>query len=91
MTFFPDVESYLADWSHSIFCYLMSEGGRSYNCTSDIFPDGHNFVFPAFHLSDEGVVSSYVTRKLHSLANLNEILGLTSRHSSQVSKFVRTD
>lgn len=71
----------------------MSEGDPVHNITSDLFPDGQNFVFPCFHLSEEGVVSSHVAGKPHELADLIKIPRLTEKRLSQASTFplINTD
>jgi len=39
VTFFNDAHTYLIDWLHSIFCYLMADGSHSFSLQAGMYPE----------------------------------------------------
>mmetsp|Transcript_340 Transcript_340/g.479 ORF Transcript_340/g.479 Transcript_340/m.479 type:complete len:559 (-) Transcript_340:42-1718(-) len=91
ISFFPDFCSYLIDWCHCMFCYLVSDGSDSYSTQSSGVPDGNTFLFPSLRHKDQNAIARDVTALLHKVAKTGKVVGLTQKHSSQGFKHGAAD
>lgn len=80
--FFVDAITYLVDWLHSVFCYLMSDGSNSYSFLSNDIPDGKRFLFPTLYTKKEPQIAADVTEMLRDLVDKGTVRGLTKKHTS---------
>ena len=91
ISFFPDFCSYLIDWCHCMFCYLVSDGSDSYSTLSSEVPNGNTFIFPSLRHKDQNAIARDVTALLHRVAKTKKVVGLTQKHSSQGFKHGAAD
>ena len=89
--FFNDAHTYLIDWIHSIFCYLMADGSHSFHLQSGLIPNGKRFLFPTLIYKEGSSIARDVTKVLHKAAETGKVKGLNKRHSSHGLKHGAAD